>query len=637
MIFTPSGYTDYDPDGDGTNEASFSTAGRVTIKEVDNDEKGVIVSERELTLLEGGASKTYTVSLGSEPSDDVTVTVGLTSVVNATITRDPTSLTFTNSAGTTPWNRPQTVTVSATTDSNTINGSATITHKASSNDPDYNIAASAAPKVSIVEIDGVRTVTLTTSADMVDEGKAITITATLSSSVPDSPVVLSEDVVIGLSNKDKTPPISPPSSDYSVEGNKITIAMNSTAGSTTLMAKHDQDESDETLTLVASISSAPGIIDLATEEVTVQLIDDDTYTLEADKMEVAEGKEVMLTVKVDPAAALETKVGIDLYQASGAKVKPAKGEDADDDGNVIIDEGGSTAKFTLTAGSDADSDDETIIVRAMAGGKVVGNRVMIMVLDDEAAPEYTLSLDPDAIGEADGEASVMLKVMTNKAVSADTTLKMAVDPAGTSTAMDPDDYSIMLADVMIDEGEMMGMAMLTVTPVADAMDEANETIVLNAWLDDAQVGNNVTLTIIDGDSTTFTLSGPSDMNLVEGFEYDIEVMASTPVMADTMVMIMHSDASTASADDYMIEDIMIMAGETMGRTKLMVKSDDMPDGGTDGGMAEKLVIYGMVGNMRTNDLSFYLWDLAVPALPVIAQLLLAALMAVGGYRRYRRR
>ena len=45
----------------------------------------------------------------------------------------------------------------------------------------------------------------------------------------------------------------------------------------------------------------------------------------------------------------------------------------------------------------------------------------------------------------------------------------------------------------------------------------------------------------------------------------------------------------------------------------------------------------MVGNMRTNELSFYVWDLSVPALPVIAQLLLAALMAIGGYRRYRRR
>ena len=54
-------------------------------------------------------------------------------------------------------------------------------------------------------------------------------------------------------------------------------------------------------------------------------------------------------------------------------------------------------------------------------------------------------------------------------------------------------------------------------------------------------------------------------------------MASTPVKADTTVMLMRGDASTATADeDYMVEDIMIMAGETMGRTKLMVKSDDMP-------------------------------------------------------------
>ncbi len=39
----------------------------------------------------------------------------------------------------------------------------------------------------------------------------------------------------------------------------------------------------------------------------------------------------------------------------------------------------------------------------------------------------------------------------------------------------------------------------------------------------------------------------------------------------------------------------------------------------------------------TNSLMFYLWDTVVPALPVIAQLLLAAFLAIGGYRRYRRR
>ena len=58
----------------------------------------------------------------------------------------------------------------------------------------------------------------------------------------------------------------------------------------------------------------------------------------------------------------------------------------------------------------------------------------------------------------------------------------------------------------------------------------------------------------------------------------------------------------------------------------------------EGNMAEMLTLEGRVGAMKTtNSLMFYLWDAAVPALPIIAQFLLAALMAVGGYRRYRRR
>ena len=54
---------------------------------------------------------------------------------------------------------------------------------------------------------------------------------------------------------------------------------------------------------------------------------------------------------------------------------------------------------------------------------------------------------------------------------------------------------------------------------------------------------------------------------------------------------------------------------------------------------EMLTLFLVVDGMQMTDksVSFYIWDAAVPALPVIGQLLLAALMAVGGYRRYRRR
>ena len=52
---------------------------------------------------------------------------------------------------------------------------------------------------------------------------------------------------------------------------------------------------------------------------------------------------------------------------------------------------------------------------------------------------------------------------------------------------------------------------------------------------------------------------------------------------------------------------------------------------------EMLTLYGMVGDMSTNSVTLNLWDAAVPALPLIAQLLLAAFLAIGGYRRYLRR
>ncbi len=53
---------------------------------------------------------------------------------------------------------------------------------------------------------------------------------------------------------------------------------------------------------------------------------------------------------------------------------------------------------------------------------------------------------------------------------------------------------------------------------------------------------------------------------------------------------------------------------------------------------EELVLYAMVDGMQAEgDVHLHIWDAAVPALPVIAQILLAAFLALGGYRRYLRR
>jgi len=137
------------------------------------------------------------------------------------------------------------------------------------------------------------------------------------------------------------------------------------------------------------------------------------------------------------------------------------------------------------------------------------------------------------------------------------------------------------------------------------------------------------------EALSIMLMGPEDMNLAEGMSAEVTATANRAVTADTMVMLMRDRAMSSANDaDYTAEAITIKAGEMMGSTMVMAVEDNMAED------MEELVLYGMTEGMAgevTGEVHLYLWDAAVPALPVIAQLLLAAFLAVGGYRRYRRR
>ena len=137
------------------------------------------------------------------------------------------------------------------------------------------------------------------------------------------------------------------------------------------------------------------------------------------------------------------------------------------------------------------------------------------------------------------------------------------------------------------------------------------------------------------EAVSFTLSGPEDMNLAEGMSAMVTATASRAVTADTTVTLMRDRAaSTAGDDDYMAEAITIEAGMMTGTTMVMAVEDDMAE------EMEELVLYGMAADNAgevTGQVKLYLWDAAVPALPLIAQLLLGLFLAIGGYRRYLRR
>ena len=239
--------------------------------------------------------------------------------------------------------------------------------------------------------------------------------------------------------------------------------------------------------------------------------------------------------------------------------------------------------------------------------------------------ELSVAVTADPLEIEEGGMSTITATASREVAASDGEVTVGLEVIG--------DGELSAASITIEAGSTTGTA--TVTAAEDDDDYEDETLTVIA-----RGAGEATLTIMVTDNdeapslVMITLSGPEDMNLVEGMSYEITATANGPVTEDTMVELVQTDG-TASPSDYEVESITIMAGETMGSTMLMVSDDEMMESADN--MAEMLTLEGRVGAMKTNALSFYLWDAAVPALPIIAQLLLAAFLAIGGCRRYLRR
>ena len=89
---------------------------------LDNDPKRVVVTPISLMLAEGGDAGSYTVRLATEPTENVTVTIG--GYAGTDVSVDETSLTFTPE----DWETAQPVEVTAREDDDSVNDTVTLTH-----------------------------------------------------------------------------------------------------------------------------------------------------------------------------------------------------------------------------------------------------------------------------------------------------------------------------------------------------------------------------------------------------------------------------------------------------------------------------------------------------------------------------
>ncbi len=132
----------FDPEDDELDEGSYetvtisgtlagSTVSGVNLQITDDDSKGIVLSKTEVSVGEAGATNTWTVKLGSQPTAEVTVAVASDATGSATVS--PASLTFT----TENWDDTQTVTVTGVNDDfdNTDNQrKLNVSHEASGGD-----------------------------------------------------------------------------------------------------------------------------------------------------------------------------------------------------------------------------------------------------------------------------------------------------------------------------------------------------------------------------------------------------------------------------------------------------------------------------------------------------------------------
>ena len=477
-------------------------AAPVSVAVVDDDGAGVNVSKADVSVTEGGASDTYEIVLGSQPTHAVTVTVAVPAGAGATVNKSSgvagtvQTLEFTVAE----WSTAQTVTVAAVDDSadQGAGRSTRITHTAASTDPRYDQAPAAPVNVAIADDDPLPVATLHLAAQSVSEsGSPVAVTARL-----DRP-----------SDRAVTLTVASAGAGAVLSADKaLTIAAGETTstGTVTLDPADDVvDNADRTVTVTADASGGRGVADPVAVELTVA--DDEAApvaTLVLGSSSVSEsGSAVSVTATLDRASDVDVVLTVAAvgsgFTLSGSALTIAAGQTA------------STGEVSITPVNDNvdNADRQATVTATVTAGRGVAAPapVVLAITDDDGAPSVSLSVASPSVAESGSPVAVTATL--SRASDADVVLTVALQGAGAVLSANK--------TLTITAGQTASSgAAVTVIPADDDTDNADRQVTVSATV---TAGRGVaapaarTLKITDDDPTVVTLSrsggtGPIDEN-----------------------------------------------------------------------------------------------------------------------------
>ncbi|MFP6904168.1 MAG: Calx-beta domain-containing protein, partial [Verrucomicrobiota bacterium] len=300
------------------------------------------------------------------------------------------------------------------------------------------------------------TVTLAVDNAAIAEAAGVaTFTATLSETS-----LLDVTVNLGLSGT-----ATGGGTDYTLSSSAIVISAGNLSNTATVTAEQDAlDEDNETV--IVDIDSVNNGTESGTQQESTAITDDDaepSVTLAVDNATIAEAAGVAtFTATLGAVSGRDVTVNLALSgTATGGGTDYTLSSAA-----IVISAGNLSNTATVTADQDVlDEDDETVIVDidSIANGTESGTQQeTTTILDDDALPTVTLSVDDTTIEEASG---VAIFTATLNAVSGrDVTINLGF--TGTASGGGTD-YNVSSSTIVISAGNLNGTT--TVTADQDAL------------------------------------------------------------------------------------------------------------------------------------------------------------------------
>ena len=424
VTFTPMDDDIDEDDGEtvtlgGTADGLTVRAAELTI--VDDDERGIVVSDEALTLTEEDRGRDYTVALASAPTGPVTVRVTVSGDRDVTV--QPSSLAFTAEN----WDQTQTVTVTAAHDDDASEDVAELRHAASG--ADYRGVTGEALAVTVTDNDTPR-VTVSETAIELREGGSASYTVVLDTQ-PTGPVTVTPEAsgAEGVT-------VSPSSL-------RFTPSNWNRPQTVTVRAGQDDDDAAASVRVGHQVAGAEGsgYESVTADRVDVAVSDDEavsrTIKLSVSPATVREGAgatSLTVTAELDGAPVEDAATEVTLSLGAGTDFE------AGEDVTLTIPAGAvrGTARMTLTPVDDEiDGPDETQTVRitgtTTSSLRVTGTEVTIA---DDDTRGLVVSRRTVRIG-GNGEATYTVRLATRPRGGADVLVTPSLHaPPGVTVAPD---------------------------------------------------------------------------------------------------------------------------------------------------------------------------------------------------------